>query len=156
MANLEPGTPRLAERDGVREDLRLREDGRVRGLVGECEVRPDPDELDRTFGLRAQQRVEHVGEPVGRHTVAPEPGVDLQVDTAGAARGTRRRDDLVERPRRRDGHVEVRGERVVERSTGRVEPREDPGSDPGGTQRESLTDLRGPEPRRAPVERRAC
>ena len=152
VTDLERHAAGLDQSDELAEQLGLREHGRVGRLVGEGEVGPDPDDLDRTLGPGRQRGVEHVRQLRRGEPVATETGVDLEMDPRPPAGPPRGRVHRGQCPRRRDGHVDVGLEQGVERSVRTVQPGQDAGAETGCAQVERLVDLRRPEPGRATLD----
>ena len=73
----------LRVREHLVEQVELRGDGGVPGLVGAGEVRPEAGHLDLALGLGGEGGGDELGPVGGLAAVAAEAGVGLELDTSG-------------------------------------------------------------------------
>ena len=153
MTHLEVTSGRLGLAHRRVEDLPLMTHGRVVGLVGIREVRPQPDDSHHSLGLEHPGCRDQVGEVRCVRAVSAQAGVDLDVDPGGAAQFAGGGGHLVQGPRRGHRDVDVAEDRTRVVGAGHMQPAEQRSLDPAVPQRDRLGEQRRAEPAGAAAPR---
>src|SRR5690606_16725898 len=113
VPDLRSCTPIFGDLHRLPEQLQLLWHRLMAGHVGDGEMRPETDDLDKPFGLGLERCLDQ-RRPAGaeRGTTSTESGIDLEVQPRGPSHLSGRGRDLGDRPWRRRREVDVAGDRL--------------------------------------------